>query len=270
MLNYNGKDYIEECLASIASSGCGFICERILIDNASTDDSWKLAEKYRFQVVHADNKHQFITGINAALRASNSERLLFTQGDVRFLEGSIQHLYNEVKRDNWAVFQPVFINHKIGIDNAGMNWVWPGYGIGKRKFKQDERVESTDIATSITFMTSRGVIDAVGYFDEAFAPAYYEDVDWALRSKRIGVGHYVVHGSRVVHRHNESFSKEYDKRGISDICRKNRRYLINKHYRGLDRISRLAVSSCLNIAKKSFDVIACGRVSPDYGHEKTV
>ena len=249
ILNYNGKDYLEDCLKSVGDIDV----ERILVDNASTDNSWKIAKKYGFRVVHADNKHQFITGINTALKSATQSTILFSQGDVRFIGDTIYSLY--VNCPQWAIVQPVFINDKRGIDNAGMKLIWPAYGIGKRRFARQWN-ELTDVCTSITFCTTRKVLDAVGYYDENFAPAYLEDIDWAIRSKKIGVNHIVAGNAIVNHLHNQSFSVNYSKLSISNICRKNRRYLINKHYSGFDWLVRTAVSSSLDIGKKAIDVIA--------------
>jgi len=251
VLNYNGSSYLEECLDSIVNQ-IEDGTELILVDNNSSDESWKIGEKYDFKVIHADNQHKFITGINTALKSFSGDKILFTQADVRFEKGSIESLVNSCKQ--WSIVQPVFI-HNGKVDNAGMRWVWPGYGLGTRSLKGGNFQVPTEICTDITFITTSKVIEFVGLYDENFNPAYYEDVDWALRSRKLGVLHLVDNAAIVYHRHNESFSAIYSKKAISDICRKNRRYLINKHYKGFDRMLRLTVSSCLDVAKKTFDVI---------------
>lgn len=250
VLNYNGKGYLEDCLKSVGN----IPDEKLLIDNNSDDESWKIAEDYGFKVIHADNLCQFITGINCALKSASSEYILFTQGDVRFEPGSIQELYNNAIVHQNSIIQPVFIRPGYGIDNAGMNLIWPAYGIGIRKIKSAS-VYKTDVATSITFITTLEVIQKVGLYDEKFAPAYLEDVDWALRSRPFGVRHLVCPKAFVTHRHNESFSKKYSKLDISRICRKNRKYLVRKHYRGFWGIVASAVTAMLDVTKETIDVI---------------
>lgn len=244
ILNFQGKDYLEECLASIPAS---LEAERLLIDNASTDDSWKIAEKYGFRVVHASNKYKFITGINTALLQSNSDYIFFSQADVIFDSECIQRLVQVCQVYGNCIVQPIFLKNKK-IDNAGMNYVWPGYGLGIHNLNNQNFLGPylTDCATSISFITSRAVINRVGLYDPNFSPAYMEDLDWSIRSKKMGVRHVVCPDAVVHHRHNESFSKVYSKRQISDICRKNRKYLIKKHYRGLDRMIRILVLSILD------------------------
>lgn len=262
ILNWNGAEYLEECLKSIPSS---IEAERILVDNASTDDSWKIAERYGFRVVHANNEHKFITGINRAIEEATGNYILFSQADVVFSQGSIDCLLDSLKHFPQSIIQPTFLRD-YKIDNAGMRWVWPGYGIGELKYDPSYDFHFTDIATSITFIAEKKMFKIVGDYDINFYPAYYEDVDMAIRSRRLCYRHIVIHNAVVHHRHNASFSKHYDRMAISDICRRNRRYLIKKHYRGLDRLLRLAVSTCLDVAKKSFDVITHRRVKANKGH----
>lgn len=251
VLNYNGKDYIEDCLKSIPID---IEAEKILIDNASTDESWKIAERYGFKVIHASNKHKFITGINTALYFAQGDHILFTQGDVRFGFQAIQRMMMVAHIYNHAIIQPIFLRNGK-VDNAGMKIIWPGYGKGITKNQSGLGAYETDVCTSITFLISKQVLGLVGFYDQNFCPAYYEDVDWAIRSRKSGVKHLVANSAIVHHRHNESFSKVYSNLEISDICRKNRRYLISKHYYGVDRLIRLTVASCFDIVKKTADII---------------
>lgn len=259
ILNYNGKEYLENCLKSVPSD---LKAERILIDNASTDESWKIAENYGFRVVHANNEHKFITGINRAITEANGEYILFSQADLEFLPGAIEILYSAAIFNQNAIIQPVFLRNER-IDNAGMRWIWPGYGVGELKIDFINPWHKTDIATSITFITRRDLFEKVGLYDEKFSPAYYEDVDMALRTQKINIIHLVSHAAKIWHYHNKSFSTIYRKKEISDICRKNRKYLINKHYKGIDRWLRLAVTSCIDIVKKAFDIITDRRIPAD-------
>ena len=240
ILNFNGKDYLEKCLKSVPLSIAGIRLEKILIDNASTDESWKIADKYGFSVVHADNKHKFITGLNKAIESSHGRYFLFSQADLWFKQDAIRNLIKSTLLIKRGVVQPVIYSENGAIDNAGMNWIWPGYGIRRLK-KTNGFLYETDIATTITFMTTRNVLDKVGPFDTELSPAYYEDVDYALRCRGFGLRHYICSKASVVHNHTTSFSKLYSKKDLSNICFKNRLYVVKKHYKGFDRCLRCKV-----------------------------
>ena len=247
ILNFNGRAYLNKCLESVPHIPG---LKKILIDNASKDESYQIADEYGFSVVHADNKHQFITGINKAIEVAGPGTFIFSQADVVFHHMAIQELIWASEDNKDAFIQPVFIRPGFGIDNAGMRWVWPGYGIGT--LKKRSGIYLTDIVTSITFATQKSNLDKIGYYDTNFAPAYYEDCDMALRAKKRGIKQLVCGGSFVTHRHNESFKKMYSKLAISDICRKNRKYLINKHYGGINRWTRWIVVNILDFFVASF------------------
>jgi GT2 family glycosyltransferase len=60
-------------------------------------------------------------------------------------------------------------------------------------------------ASAACWILSRATYDALEGFDTVFHPAYYEDVDFALRARSLG-GTVVVGSSRVTHRHGASTS----------------------------------------------------------------
>lgn len=240
VLNYNGKDHLEKCLDSINKSWGIEGATKIIIDNASKDDSWKVASKYGFSVHHETNRFQFITGLNAAFNLCDSDFLLFTQADLEFELTCINFLLKAIKDRPLSLIQPVFYSPEGKIDNAGMNWVWPGYGLGITK-KKNLALYETNICTDISFITSKAAIEKIGRYDINFAPAYYEDCDLALRCKKLGIKHYVDPRASVTHWHTSSFGKFYKKKQISDICFKNRQYLIRKHYRGFNQWLRLTI-----------------------------
>ena len=240
ILNYNSGTQLKKCLESIPVSIAGTHIEKIVIDNSSEDNSWKAAEEFGFKVIHADNKHFFITGINKAIESFEGEYLLFSQADLVFEKNCISRLLKAIEERQDSIIQPVFFTPQGKIDNAGMNWVWPGYGLGIHWILSNS-IYQTDIATSITFITSRKVLDKVGHFDTRFSPAYYEDCDYAIRCKKLWIKHYVEPMAHVTHWHNSAFSKIYSKPELSEICYINRLMLVEKHYKGLDRRLRLKV-----------------------------
>ena len=255
ILNYNGAKHLQDCLESVPFSIAGVNVEKLLIDNASSDDSWRMARNYGFRVIHADNKYQFITGLNTALTQFQMDYILFSQADLKFGKDSIRHLIKEVENDHLAIVQPVFYRGQGKCDNAGMHWIWPGYGIS-RTFPKSLKTYLTSIVTSITFVTSRKAIEKIGLFDERFAPAYYEDCDYSLRAKKVGIKLKVCPLSIIFHKHTSSFSKLYSKDGLSKLCYENRMKLVEKHYNGFDRWLRLKT---IRVAQK----IYTGRIFSD-------
>ena len=238
VLNYNGKDILPTCVESFRNQITdGFKIEIVVLDNASTDESYKLANGEK--VIHLDNKHKFITGLNAFVKLDAGYKI-FVENDVILAKAAVLQLVNAYQPN--SIIQPVICHPEDGrIMHAGINFVWPGYGFAKKTLKWE-----VDVFATTCFMTDSSVLEKVGLFDENFAPAYYEDVDYSIRAKKLGVNLLLAKQAKAYHLANFSFSKVMTKWQISEVCHRNREYVIKKHFKGLDRFLRLATVRLLD------------------------
>lgn len=223
----------------------------VVIDNASMDASRQIAVDMGVEVIDADNRCQFITGLNTALEM-NQDLLFFMQNDV-VLDKDCLNIMNQHQSFSGFFAQPLIYDSLGNIDNAGMDYKWPGYGDRRKNKWWDDTIDnpSCGLVTTICFLT-----DYKGKpWDERFAPAYYEDLDMYLRTIN-EYDHVLLHHAKATHLGNHTFSQTYNKKQISSICRKNRKKLIDKHYSGLDWFVRTAVLTLLDIGKEAFDIIA--------------
>ena len=247
-LNFNGLDSLKESIASVLAQTLK--PDRfVVIDNASTDSSRQIGVDMGVEIVDADNKHQFITGLNAALEL-NQDKLFFMQNDVVLDKDCLKNMIRDCPVYNF-IAQPVIYQTNREIDNAGMDYYWPGFGLRRHSnWWGDYNWRNCGLVTTICFMTDVKYVS----FDTQFSPAYYEDIDWYLRTKST-VSHILISSGKAIHRGNHTFSQTFKKRQISDICHRHRVKLINKHYKGIDRLIRLTVTASFYVMKKSFDVV---------------
>jgi len=247
ILNYNGADSLRESIQSVLDQTQK--PDRIVvIDNASIDNSRQIAVKMGVEVVDADNRNKFITGLNVAIKIANGGWLFFMQNDVVLDKNCIKHMLEDMPTHIF-IAQPVIYQKNGKIDNAGMDYRWPGFGVRRnKKWWEGARYEQCGLVTTICFL----MICPYDQYDIRFSPAYYEDIDFYLSSLR---EHYLIPSASATHLGNHTFSQTYKKAEISKICLVNRNKLIRKHYRGADRWLRLAVSTSGYMVKKAFDVI---------------
>lgn len=248
-LNFNGADSLRASIQSVLNQTVG--PDRfVVIDNASTDDSRQIAVEMGVEVVDADNLHKFITGLNTAMDlAKDYDYLFFMQNDVTLEPDCVELMLEGCPVQNFFA-QPVIHDSRWNIDNAGMDYYYPGFGLRRnKKWWKGYLWEECGLVTTICFMTDMKV-----YWDTRFSPAYYEDLDIYLRTKDM-VLHVLIPHARTVHIGNHTFSQSYEKTQISYICRDHREKLIKKHYHGIDREIRLAVSSGINIVAEAKDII---------------
>jgi len=235
ILNFNGADTLRASIQSVLDQTTP--PDRFLvIDNASTDESYLIAEEMGVEIVWADNKHKFITGLNTAMNI-NKGILFFMQNDV-VLEKDCLFMMLHDRPSLGYIAQPIIYQKNGDIDNAGMDYKWPGYGERRhKKWWSGAKWQECGLVTTICFMT-----DIKDYrFDELFSPAYYEDIDFYLRTEK-DIRHVLIPSASATHLGNHTFSQSYKKAEISRICWVNRGKLIRKHYRGLDRWIRLLFS----------------------------
>jgi len=204
ILNYNGKDIIEGCVETVLRQ-TNPPDEILLIDNQSTDDSWKLVEKDVTRVVHCDNRHRFISGLNDSFNNAKD-------GDVVFLENDVflyQNCLKEMLEDSADIKSPKFLD----------------------QFGKKYKVEWYSGFLSACFMMHKKVFKELGEFDVNLAPAYWEDVEYSIRAKRKGFKTKKNVGT-AIHYANYSFSKKFTKKQMSGWCRRNAWYVLRKHYLG--------------------------------------
>lgn len=249
ILNYNGADTLRESIQSVLDQTIK--PERlVVIDNASTDGSDQIARDMGVEVFNANNKYQFITGLNLAI-ALNQDLLFFMQNDVALQRECLVNMLFNTPRKNF-IAQPLITELNNKIDNCGMDIIWPGYGQRRhKKWWTGNRNKECGLVTTICFLTDNKDL----YYDTDFAPAYYEDLNFAVNSKALGMQHVLVPNASAIHKGNHTFSQTLNKLAISNICRKNRRKFICKNFHGPDKWLRLAVSACLDVVKEAFDVV---------------
>ena len=200
ILNYLGTGVLHKVVESVKRQ-TRKPDEIIVVDNGCPYSSWRIVEKDVDRVVHADNEYQFITGLNVAFQEAKSDHVLFMENDV-LLHGNC---LNEMFYDGGDITNPILYDP-----------------MGNRHFT------TPFCFLTACFMMKKSTFDFVGDFDKNLAPAYYEDVDYSVRARKFGFTIKKDVG-KAVHLANWSFSKVYSKPAMSQMCKKNFRYLLKKH-----------------------------------------
>jgi GT2 family glycosyltransferase len=193
VLNYNGRNWIDGCLAGLASQQGAPAYETLLVDNGSADDSVKLTNTKYPDVRVVDNGRNlgFAGGNNAGARHASGEWLAFLNNDTVPDSRWLREL-TEAARHNTqcgiVTSRIVFMDDASVIDSAGDGYVKAGGA-----FKHGHGAHAADFAVSRevfgacggAFMIRRDLFDALGGFDERFFMVY-EDVDLSYRARLRG------------------------------------------------------------------------------------
>lgn len=206
ILNYNGRRWIDGCLAGIASQRGAPEHETLFVDNGSGDDSVKFVRtKYPdVRVIEHGRNLGFAGGNNAGARHASGEWLAFLNNDTAPDPRWLASLWAAAHANpGYAVVTSrlVFMDDPAVIDSAGDGYLRAGgafkHGHGGRT---DEFGVSREVfgACGGAFMIRRTLFEALAGFDERFF-MQHEDVDLSYRARLRGARVWYAADATVLH-----------------------------------------------------------------------
>lgn len=206
--NWNGGDEPLVLLASLDRSG--YPADRldiVMVDNGSTDGSASrvAAAHPTVRIIRNLTNRGFAAAVNQAIAASRGTLLFITNDDVTVAPGSLTALveYLDAHPDVGVVGGRV-----VAKDDptqtlfAGKTFsFWTGL---QRPNPRPDRARDVDFIEGAALLTRRSVVERIGGFDERFAPAYWEDVDFCLRVRRAGLRVRYAPAATFTHRRSAS------------------------------------------------------------------
>lgn len=237
ILNYNGKDYIEECLGSVLTQTCKEL-EIIVVDNASKDGSREmLREKYlpQIRLIESDVNLGFAEGNNIGLRQAHGDFIALLNNDAVADGKWLQELISAVHRSDitfgmWAS-KILFYESRGLIDTVG-HLIYPdglnrGRGKGEMDTGQYNREEEVFFPSGCAALYRKGMIDEIGFFDAEFF-AYGDDTDVGLKARLAGWKCLYV-PSAVVYHHSSATAGRYSP-AKAYLVERNRVWILVKYF----------------------------------------
>jgi N-acetylglucosaminyl-diphospho-decaprenol L-rhamnosyltransferase len=215
VVNYNAGSHLATCLQSLRQAG---VAERIVVDNASTDDSRRLAAQ-------ADPDHRWIDSgrnlgygqaANLGVAASAAPRLLVANPDLQLCPGALGALMARLDveadlglvgprvRNPDGTIYPSARTFPDLVDAVGhglLGAVAPANRFTRRYRLLDwdhEEPARVDWVSGACFLVRRRAWEAVAGFDPRYF-MYLEDVDLCWRLGELGWGIGFEPGAEVVH-----------------------------------------------------------------------
>jgi N-acetylglucosaminyl-diphospho-decaprenol L-rhamnosyltransferase len=206
VLNYNGRAWIEPCLAALARQVDAPAFEVLFVDNASSDGSVDVVTGAfpAVRVVRNDGNLGFAAGNNAGARAARGTYLVFLNNDTVPADDWLQQLYRahlEAPGRPLVTSRIVFLDRPDVVDSAGDGYLRAGgaykhgHGASVRAFAQSQEVFG---ACGAAFSIARDLFERLGGFDERFFMVY-EDVDLSYRARLLGHRCWYAAGATVRH-----------------------------------------------------------------------
>ncbi|MBN1155417.1 glycosyltransferase family 2 protein [candidate division KSB1 bacterium] len=226
ILNWNRKDYLLECIASVKAMDYP-TTEIVVVDNASTDGSAAAVKATcpDVTVIENDKNYGAIGGKNIGLRyAINTavDYIFMVDNDIVCSVDALSKLVSIADEDPDAGMvgsmmydhsKPDIILSAGGIIDYTQN-VSRGRGDGEKDIGRFQNVEEVDYLWGGALLVRKEVLAKVGLFDEKFVGYWFEDTDLSVRVHKAGYKVLFNPHSKVWHRPHAvieqfSFRKKY-------------------------------------------------------------
>lgn len=194
--NFNGEDYIKNCLDSLEDQSFNGAMEIIVVDDCSTDTSKTiLRNNKRIKLLENDKNSGFDWSVNQGIKASKGQFCLLLNNDVVLEKDFVKNIYKSIqnKPKSFSVSSKMIRYYERDkIDDTGdfytvLGWAYKrGDGKDQSRYEKATEIFSTCAGAGIY---RRSVLEEIGLFDEQFF-AYLEDIDIAYRAKIYGYKNY--------------------------------------------------------------------------------
>jgi GT2 family glycosyltransferase len=204
ILNYNGKEVIKKCLASVFKLNYPNF-EVVLVDNNSTDGSLELAKTNFSKATFIKNTENlgYAMGNNIGIRFAlerAADFVLLLNNDTEVDRDFLTKLMEVAQKDGQiGVLSPVIFagdTKKIWFSGGKIDWLKMRTR-HLQKNKTEEYFES-EFITGCSMLIRATVFKKIGLLDEDFF-LYWEDVDFSFRVKKAGFKNVVVSASWINH-----------------------------------------------------------------------
>jgi GT2 family glycosyltransferase len=213
ILNWNGKSFLEECIQSVIDNTQYDNFRVVVVDDNSTDGSQSMVQA-RYgnwnKLVLFENRGAdlgFPGGNNVGLKyaiANNYEYIFLLGNDARVTPDWLSRL--------------LAASEEFGAGIAGPKLIYPDGTTQWAASQQSVAHDCKWVEFSAALIRS-DVVKDVGFLDEAFFPASYEDVDYCYRARGAGFRILYVPSVDIIHHKSVTVGRNPN---FTDIWERNR------------------------------------------------
>jgi len=235
---FNGEEFLAECIKSVdlSISGRKFVIEHIIVDDCSTDNSWKIIQETksaRIRPFHLDKNSGSSAARNYGVKQTDADFIFCLDQDDVILQNSLKTLfeYSEKLKADWIygdflradnnlsyLFGQDYYGYQFGSSNDLLSSIF----LGKHFFQQN-------------CFYRKQIFDAVKGFDNNIK--IYQDLDLFIRFALTGRNPKYLSAPLYLHRlHENNFSKISGRENNFDAHKEDLKTLYKKYAKPLKNI----------------------------------
>lgn len=234
IVNWNVRELLEKCLASIYKETQNLDFEVIVVDNASKDGSVGMVKEKFPQVrliANKDNKW-FSGGNNQGFELAKGEYVLLLNPDTEILNGAINKMVefmtgkipSKGEISSIGVLGCKLLNSDMTVQPScrklprlkdqilvllKLHNFFPKLKAVREYYMLDYKYNDTRKVEQVMgacLLTRKEIIDKIGGLDESYR-SIFEEVDFCARVKKAGWKIYFTNTAQIIHHKGQSFRK---------------------------------------------------------------
>lgn len=247
MVNYNTKQLLADCLATVFKKTKDVAFEVIVVDNASTDGSEDYIKELYPNVkwINSGDNIGFGRANNLGAKYSIGKYLFFLNSDTLLLNNAVRiffdyaeiHLQKKIGiLGSWLLNKNELPNNSFGFFPCAKNEI--NYLLGKYHLPTKEDIvteKDVDYITGADLFIEKRLFDELDGFDKNIF-MYYEETDLQYRIAQRSLLRKIIPGPRIIHLEGGSF----ENKGLSFkrfmMAQTSYNYYLHKHYNCLKYI----------------------------------
>lgn len=228
IVNWNTRELVMECLASLPKQGTGPSYEVIVVDNGSVDGSGDaLSRQPGIELIRNDRNLGYAAAVNQAYRRANGEFVLLLNSDVDLAPTALSSLTQFLQDDPSAAgVGPLYLNvdgspqpfhfrfptFKMTLANGGAfaGRLLPGNKQRLRQYRMldDDFSQPRPVPqpSASCLLLRRSLLPDDHIFDERY-PIFFNDVQLARSFANRGLTLWVTPSAKVIHHSHASTRK---------------------------------------------------------------
>ncbi len=225
--NWNGKPYLARCLSSLLLSAkrTGLSYELIVVDDASTDDSWRIVEERfpRVRLLRNETNSGFAPTVNRGVSVAAGEIVVLINNDIVVKQDFLPALLEPFRSESGQLF---------GVSARTVSWVdqQPDHinmsarfvrGLFELQWRDSPQQSRTLFLLGGACAIRRSVFLELGGFNLLYSPIYWEDYDLAYRAAKCGYTNLYEPRSQAYHLGKASMHQQLGRAGVASLMERN-------------------------------------------------
>lgn len=245
IVNYNTKQLLADCLATVFEKTKDVAFEVIVADNASTDSSEEYIKEHYPSVkwINSGENLGFGRANNLGAKYASGKYLFLLNSDTLLLNNAIRIFFDYAESHqhegigtlgSWLLDKNEKPNNSFGFFPCPKNEI--GYLLGKYQLPSLSDIteeKEVDYITGADLFIEKRLFDKLDGFDKNIF-MYYEETDLQYRLAQRGLSRRIIPGPRIIHLEGGSF----ENKGLSLkrflMAQTSYNYYLRKNFHGLN------------------------------------